>query len=150
MIDATEELLTGWGNTAPSLARVERPRTDSEVEEAFDETTGPLIPRGLGRSYGDAAQCAGGTVISNRGLWHLSPIDPDTGLVTLGAGVSLDELLAVSIPAGYFVPVTPGTRQVTIGGAIGADIHGKNHHVEGSFTRHVTSMTLATDRKSVV
>ena len=144
MIDATEELLTGWGNTAPSLARVERPRTGSEVEEAFDETTGPLIPRGLGRSYGDAAQCAGGTVVSNRGLWHLSPIDPETGLVTLGAGVSLEELLAVSIPAGYFVPVTPGTRQVTIGGAIGADIHGKNHHVDGSFTKHVTSMTLAT------
>ncbi len=141
-MSSPRELLTGWGNTAPSLAVVERPRSDSEVTSALQHDR--VIARGLGRSYGDPAQCAGGTVVSNRGLWHLSPIDPDTGLITAGAGVSLDELLAVSIPAGFFVPVTPGTRQVTIGGAIAADIHGKNHHVEGSFMNHVTRLRLAT------
>jgi decaprenylphospho-beta-D-ribofuranose 2-oxidase len=141
-MSAHEELLMGWGNTAPSMAHVERPRSDDEVEALLDH--GPLIARGLGRSYGDAAQCAGGTVLSNRSLWHLSPIDPVTGLISVGSGVSLDELLKVAIPAGFFVPVTPGTRQVTIGGAIAADIHGKNHHVEGSFMDHVISMRLAT------
>jgi len=149
MSSGAEELLTGWGNTAPSRATVTRPRTASEVAEELSSASGPLIARGLGRSYGDAAQCAGGTVVSNRRLWHLSPIDPSTGLVTAGAGVSIDELLAVAIPAGFFVPVTPGTRQVTIGGAIAADIHGKNHHVDGSFMNHVVSMTMATPSGAV-
>ena len=140
----SSETLSGWGNTAPSRAVVERPRSAEEVAGALAESAGPIIARGLGRSYGDASQCAGGTVLLNRGLWTLSAIDPSTGSVTVGAGVSLDELLKVSIPAGFFIPVTPGTRQVTIGGAIAADIHGKNHHVDGSFMRHVSSMTLAT------
>jgi len=139
-----QELLTGWGNTAPSLADVVRPRNEEEVTTDLQNTPGSLIARGLGRSYGDAAQCAGGTVLSNRGLWNLTPIDPSTGLVTVGAGVSLDELVSISIPAGWFIPVTPGTRQVTIGGAIAADIHGKNHHVDGSFMNHVRSIRLAT------
>jgi decaprenylphospho-beta-D-ribofuranose 2-oxidase len=103
-----------------------------------------VIARGLGRSYGDPAQTGGGTVIDNRGLVQRSMIDPETGTITLGSGVSLDELLREAIPAGYFVPVTPGTRQVTIGGAIAADIHGKNHHVDGSFMDHIEALTLVT------
>jgi len=146
---AHQELLTGWGNTAPSLATVERPRSLDEVVDDLAASTGDVIARGLGRSYGDAAQCAGGTVLDNRGLWHLSPIDPATGLVEVGAGVSLDELLATAIPSGWFVPVTPGTRQVTIGGAIAADIHGKNHHVDGSFMNHIMAMTLVTPAGTV-
>ncbi len=149
MTAGSQELLSGWGNTAPSTAFVTTPRSADEVVELLGSAKGPLIARGLGRSYGDAAQCAGGTVISNRSLWHLSPIEPSTGLVTCGAGVSIDELLAVALPAGFFVPVTPGTRQVTVGGAIAADIHGKNHHVEGSFMSHVTSMTIATPVGSI-
>ena len=136
------ELLSGWGNTAASEAQVTQPRSDDEVAKAL--RAGPVIARGLGRSYGDPAQSSGGTVLLNRNLWHLSAIEPATGLVTVGAGVSLDELVSVSIPAGFFVPVTPGTRQVTIGGAIAADIHGKNHHVDGSFAQHVVSMDLVT------
>ena len=136
------ELLAGWGNTAPSMAEVVRPRTEAEVALAL--SSGPIIARGLGRSYGDPAQCAGGTVLLNRGLWHLSPIDLASGTITVGAGVSLDEILRVSVAAGYFVAVTPGTRQVTVGGAIAADIHGKNHHLDGSFMNHVVSFRLAT------
>jgi decaprenylphospho-beta-D-ribofuranose 2-oxidase len=102
-----------------------------------------VIARGLGRSYGDAAQLSGGVVMSNRQLSGIGVIDPD-GTVTVGAGVSVDELLAVSIPQGWFVPVTPGTRQVTMGGAIAADVHGKNHHVDGSFASHVLSLRLVT------
>ena len=144
MIPGVDELLTGWGNTSPSRANVVAPRTAEEVTELLSAPGGARIARGLGRSYGDAAQCGGGTVISNRSLWHLSAIDPATGLVTAGAGVSIDEILQVALPAGFFVPVTPGTRQVTVGGAIAADIHGKNHHVDGSFMNHVVSMELVT------
>ena len=133
--------LTGWGRTAGSLCEVETPSTEDEVERAL--VAPAVIARGLGRSYGDAAQVGGGLVLDNRGLDAIGPIGPD-GIVTVGAGVSIEDLLALSIPQGWFVPVTPGTRQVSIGGAVAADVHGKNHHVDGSFARHVRSMRLVT------
>jgi decaprenylphospho-beta-D-ribofuranose 2-oxidase len=98
----------------------------------------------LGRSYGDAAQCAGGTVIDTRCFDAIGPIDPETGMVTLGGGVRLGDVINRSLSAGWFIPVTPGTRHVTIGGAIAADIHGKNHHRDGSFCSHVTNLVLMT------
>ena len=115
---------------------------EDQIAELFTERR-PLIARGLGRSYGDPAQLGGGLVLDNRGLTGLSPISPD-GYVEVGAGTSLDELLAHAIPRGWFVPVTPGTRRVSIGGAIAADVHGKNHHLEGTFAHHVQSLRLIT------
>jgi decaprenylphospho-beta-D-ribofuranose 2-oxidase len=138
----TRQRLTGWGRTAPSVAEVLEPSTEEEIAEAFARPGG-VIPRGLGRSYGDPAQLGGGTVLSNLALGGVSAISRD-GLVEVGAGVSIDELLALSIPQGWFVPVTPGTRQVTIGGALAADVHGKNHHVDSSIGAHVTQMRLVT------
>lgn len=100
-----------------------------------------VIARGLGRSYGDAAQNSGGTVVRLRPSG--APIRPDVrGRVTLGAGESLDEVLRQIVPQGWFVPVSPGTRSVTVGGAIAAHVHGKNHHVDGSFGAHVRSLRL--------
>ena len=103
-----------------------------------------MIARGLGRSYGDAAQCAAGVVIDTSRLDAIGPIHPQTGSVEVGGGVSLDALIRAAIPSGWFIPVSPGTRQVTVGGAIAADVHGKNHHRHGSFCRHVASLTLVT------
>ncbi|MEU7420230.1 FAD-binding oxidoreductase [Streptomyces antibioticus] len=137
--------VTGWGRTAPSTARLIRPRTYEEAVAAVrDCGVRGGIPRGLGRAYGDAAQNAGGAVFDMTGLDRIHAIDADGGTVLCGAGVSLHSLMRVLLPLGWFVPVTPGTRYVTVGGAIGADIHGKNHHVCGSFARHVLSFELLT------
>ena len=114
-------------------------RTGAVTPEDLDGGRGAIV-RGLGRSYGDPAQNGGGTVV------RLGPgaivLDDERGTVRVGAGVSLDELLRHIVPRGWFVPVSPGTRFVTIGGCIASDIHGKNHHADGSFGAHVTSMSI--------
>ncbi|MFD8200678.1 FAD-binding protein [Streptomyces sp. NPDC059701] len=143
--DAEWGTVTGWGRTAPTGARLVRPRTYEEAAAAVrDCGARGGIPRGLGRAYGDAAQNAGGAVLDMTGLDRIHAIDADGGTVVCDAGVSLHRLMEVLLPLGWFVPVTPGTRYVTVGGAIGADIHGKNHHVSGSFARHVPSLELLT------
>ncbi|MFE5819818.1 FAD-binding protein [Streptomyces sp. NPDC056479] len=143
--DTVSASVSGWGRTAPTTARLIRPRTYEEAAAAVRDC-GPRggIPRGLGRAYGDAAQNAGGTVLDMTGLDRVHAIDADSGIVLCDAGVSLHRLIEVLLPLGWFVPVTPGTRYVTVGGAIGADVHGRNHHVSGSFSRHVLSLELLT------
>ncbi len=141
---STRRELSGWGRTAPSVADV--------LDVAADDLTADLlarlgatrgaIARGLGRAYGDSAQNGGGSVV------RLAPgpihLEPASGTVRVGGGVSLDELMRHVVPRGWFVPVTPGTRFVTVGGAVASDIHGKNHHADGSFGEHVDSFTLLT------
>ena len=137
--------VSGWGRTAPTTARVLRPGSYEEAVAAVRAGNGRgTIARGLGRAYGDAAQNAGGAVLDMTGLDRIHEIDAVNGLVVCDAGVSLHRLMEVLLPLGWFVPVTPGTRYVTVGGAIGADIHGKNHHVSGSFCRHVRAIELLT------
>lgn len=137
-------LLNGWGRTAPSAAHVVAPASAGEVAAVLSGAgkAGGAVPRGLGRSYGDAAQCAGGVVISSGRLDRVLGWDPDSGTLRAGAGASLDALMRQFVPRGWFVPVTPGTRHVSLGGAVAADIHGKNHHGDGSFGRYVQSLTL--------
>jgi decaprenylphospho-beta-D-ribofuranose 2-oxidase len=140
-----DRLLTGWGRTSPTRAVVSSPSDTAEVRGLLAGAgERGVIPRGLGRAYGDAAQNAGGRVVDTTGLDRVLAFDSETGVVTLEAGVSLDRLTDLLLPSGWFVPVTPGTRYVTIGGAIAADVHGKNHHRDGSFCEHVLSMVLET------
>ncbi|RKS10637.1 decaprenylphospho-beta-D-ribofuranose 2-oxidase [Nocardiopsis sp. Huas11] len=138
-------LLTGWGRTAPTAAHVVRPRTVAQVADALAQA-GPrgALPRGLGRSYGDAAQAAGGLVLDCRDLTGPPRLDAGRGTVTAPAGTALGRLAAHLLRRGYVLPVMPGTGYVTLGGAIAADVHGKNHHRDSSFGAHVRSLTLLT------
>ena len=135
--------LRGWGRTSPSVAMVHSASDDAELVRLVTDA-GPrgVLARGLGRSYGDAAQNGGGVVVDMTTRHRVLSVDNQTGLVEVEAGASLDQLMRELLPLGLFVPVSPGTRQVTVGGAVAADIHGKNHHVDGSFGRHVVSMDL--------
>jgi decaprenylphospho-beta-D-ribofuranose 2-oxidase len=139
--------LTGWGRIAPTKAELAAPASVAEAaallrQAAGRRGAGAVIPRGLGRSYNNAAQSAGGLVLSTGKLNKIISLDPGTGVAVAEAGVSLEQLIVAGLPHGWFVPVSPGTRQVTIGGAIAADVHGKNHHVAGSFASHVASFDL--------
>jgi decaprenylphospho-beta-D-ribofuranose 2-oxidase len=140
-----ERVLTGWGRTAPSRATVVRPVTVPGIAaELMAPSRRGVLPRGLGRSYGDVAQNGGGVVLDMTGLAGIERFDDRSGTISALAGTSLDAILRHIVPRGWFLPVTPGTRFVTLGGAIANDVHGKNHHVDGGLGDHISSFDLVT------
>lgn len=154
------QLLSGWGRACATAAEVAPVASAEQVAEEIrglgrrGSTGGSagraLLTRGLGRSYNDAAQSAGGRVLRLGGeLARVGPVVADGrggASVRVGAGATLHDLLATVVPQGWFVPVTPGTRQVTVGGAVAMDVHGKNHHRDGSLARHLTHIDLVDGR----
>jgi FAD/FMN-containing dehydrogenase len=132
--------MLSWGQLpfAPPAQRIAlRQRTD-----ALPATAQPMLAWGNGRSYGDVCVNSGGTVLETRGLDRFIAFDETTGILRAEAGLLLDELIRVLLPRGWFLPVTPGTRFVTLGGALANDVHGKNHHQAGTFGCHVRFVEL--------
>jgi decaprenylphospho-beta-D-ribofuranose 2-oxidase len=152
---ATRARLTGWGGGERVPVEVVRARAVEDLRAAVlagaSRSARPgraaragkpgMIARGMGRSYGDAALLRGGLVLEMTALRALD-LDPETGIVHAQAGVTLAQLLTAAQPAGWVLPVVPGTQHVSVGGAIAADIHGKNHGVDGTFGTHVLALGL--------
>jgi FAD/FMN-containing dehydrogenase len=116
-----------------------------ELPALFDELirkNQTILPYGNGRSYGDSCLAASSTLLQTRQLDRLLSADWELGVIRAEAGVTLAELIAVALPRGWFLPVTPGTKFVTLGGAVANDVHGKNHHVRGTFGCHVRRFAL--------
>lgn len=106
------------------------------------EVAGSVLPRGNGRSYGDSCLNPGGSLLLTNQLDRFVSFDTATGILRCEAGVTLRDIIALTLPHGWFLPVTPGTSLATVGGAIANDVHGKNHHACGSFGHHVASFEL--------
>ena len=129
----TGQPVSGWGCYPKHRATIHSPQSLSDIHTCVQTHTS-LTPRGLGRSYGDSS--LGDHLLSTQGLAYLGQLDT-LGRLTCEAGVAFVDILSVIVPQGWFLPVTPGTQYVTVGGAIASDIHGKNHHQEGSFCDHL-------------
>jgi decaprenylphospho-beta-D-ribofuranose 2-oxidase len=130
--------LSGWGRSIVEPASVYQPETIAELEAvvlAAGERN--VISRGFGCSYGDSAQNASGAVSEQTRLDRFIAFDTKTGLLDTETGVSLASIIDTFLPRGWFPPVVPGTKSVSVGGAIASDVHGKNHHRIGSFSRFV-------------
>ncbi len=144
---AARRTLSGWGRTAPSSCTVFEAQSTEDVLALLGRERAPgagVIARGAGRSYGDAAQSGGGEVIDMTALDRIVSVDEQSMLVTAQAGATIAQLMARLAAQGLGLPVVPGTRHVTLAGAIASDIHGKNHHRDGAFARHVHSLRLCT------
>jgi decaprenylphospho-beta-D-ribofuranose 2-oxidase len=132
--------LSGWGGGPPAPVILSSPAT---IDQVHDAVSSAAIARGMGRSYGDAAQLRGGVVLDMTRLDAVE-LDRESGAVTAQAGATLGTLLGLLEPAGWVLPVVPGTQHVTVAGAIASDIHGKNHTTAGTFGSHVSEFGLLT------
>jgi FAD/FMN-containing dehydrogenase len=132
---------TSWGRFPRVRQRVAIPFWLHELP-ALLRAGAPLLPRGLGRSYGDSCLNEGGTLVDCSRLDRFIAFDPQEGVLECEAGATLRDIIRFALPRGWFPRVAPGTQFVTVGGAIANDVHGKNHHVAGTFGRHVRGLTL--------
>ena len=135
--------ICGWGCNNYAKADILNPANIKEIKDyvRLEKQTHSIITRGLGRSYGDAAQLNNKSVLKILDFKDFY-LDEEKNLVTASAGISFNDLLLFLIPRGYFLPVSPGTKNVTLGGAIASDVHGKNHHLDGSFGNHLQEIKL--------
>ena len=143
-INFKNEFISGWGLINRVSSRIFKAQSIEEINQVIKKNFGnSLIPRGKGRSYGDSAQNKNQIVVNLEGFnkFHL---DKDKGILIAESGATLKEILDYIIPLGFFLPVTPGTKNITIGGAIASDVHGKNHYSKGSIGNHIIKIELLT------
>ena len=139
--------VANWGNYPVMESEEGTFRTLGELK-ALLATDKAVIARGNGRCYGDASLSA--VTVSTLKYDKITAFDTEQGIITCQSGVTLDQLLEVIVPKGWFLPVTPGTKFVTVGGMVASDVHGKNHHVDGAFSRHVLELDLLTGAGEIV
>jgi decaprenylphospho-beta-D-ribofuranose 2-oxidase len=133
--------VSNWGNTPTINASIIPFHQLAQLKEVLHHIP-TLIPRGMGRCYGDSA--LSDTIISTTNFNHIISFDVSTGILICQSGTTLDAILNTVVPAGWFLPVTPGTKFVTIGGAVAANVHGKNHHLHGSISQHIIYIDVLT------
>jgi FAD/FMN-containing dehydrogenase len=133
--------LESWGRY-PRAQQEAFPLFWSTETPPFDSIRGTVLPYGRGRSYGDVCLNDGGTLLTTGRMDHFLAFDTETGRLRCEAGVCLDQILDLIVPRGWFLPVTPGTKFITVAGAVANDIHGKNHHRMGTFGEHVYGFEL--------
>lgn len=134
--------ISSWGRLSMEEHAVIALSDRGQIHASFKNSAAPGLAYGMGRSYGDVCLNPGGTLWCTTGLDHFIAFDDSTGRVVCEAGVLLRDIQRLAIPRGWILPVTPGTQLITVGGAIANDVHGKNHHVLGSFGDHVQRLTL--------
>src|SRR5690242_10686255 len=137
------ERVSSWGRLGLVPHDITRPAFLDEAEAIVRSGAPPQLCFGLGRSYGDVCLNANGRLIVTESLDRIISFDRERGTLRAEAGLSLDRLLHIAVPAGWFAPVLPGTKFVTLGGAVANDVHGKNHETVGTFGAHVTALGLA-------
>ncbi len=136
------KLYESWGRFPTAPPREAWPVYWQDAVPDLSNRDAPVLPYGLGRSYGDVCLNRDGYLLDTSPLDRFLHFDAENGLLRCESGTSLDSILRLIVPKGWFLPVTPGTRFVTVGGAIANDVHGKNHHVDGTFGRHVARFEL--------
>lgn len=140
--------ISGFGLYPWHQAQLITPTCYHQLSLAIEKTPSPMIARGSGLSYGDSA--LSDTVLSSQYLNHFLAFDADKGILQCQSGVTLEQILQVILPHGWFLAVVPGTKKISLGGAIASDIHGKNHHCEGSFSQHVLKLKLLTASGEII
>jgi decaprenylphospho-beta-D-ribofuranose 2-oxidase len=140
MMQFNNETLSGWGNIPKSTGKVIYPRVAKDIQQVLK--VDKLLARGLGRSYADQATNSSFTIVKMEKMNHFLAFDSVNGILECEAGVSLDEIIRFLAPRGWFPMITPGTKYITIGGAIANDVHGKAHHADGSFVNCVYDFTI--------
>ncbi len=141
----SEQTTTSWGRVKRQRSSLATPAFLDQIPRVLSaEPDRKLLGLGLGRSYGDSCLNEGGALIDMTALDRVVAFDPITGIIRAEAGLSLSELLRIVVPHGWFLPTTPGTRFVTLGGAIANDVHGKNHHAAGTLGSSVRRLCLHT------
>jgi len=145
---AEKQNISNWGNFPAIAARVRTTEFESVLQQIIQETEETLVARGNGRCYGDAALHQ--TIFSTLKLNKLLAFDATHGFLECQAGTLLSDILDFIVPRGFFLPVTPGTKFITVGGAIAANVHGKNHHSEGCFSRHLISFRIVNGAGEVI
>ena len=145
MMKNSSSKLSGWGNAIKYSTNV----ITSDKNSILEKSKTPSIARGLGRSYGDCS-INSELVHSTKKLNKVISFDKEKGIIEVESGLSLKVLLEVTIPEGWFIPVSPGTKYVTIGGMVAVDVHGKNHHIEGSFGNYVDELVIVNNGKRII